>query len=147
VSEHVVEVVWERKGADFNERYDRGHVWRFDSGVEVPASSAPGLQGDPTRVDPEEGFVAAISSCHMLWFLHLAAKSDAVVDRYIDKAVGLMQRDAAGVTWITNVDLRPAIDWAGDEPSEADILHLHEASHERCFIANSVRTHITVNGK
>jgi organic hydroperoxide reductase OsmC/OhrA len=146
LSEHCVEVEWIRGGADFGLRYDRAHVWRFDSGIEVPASSAPGLLGDPTRVDPEEAFVAAISSCHMLWFLHLAAEHGHVVDRYVDNAVGTMQRDATGVTWISEVDLRPAIEWSGQAPSSSDVEALHHASHERCFIANSVRSKITVHG-
>ncbi|MCU1486213.1 MAG: osmotically inducible protein OsmC [Actinomycetia bacterium] len=147
MSEHGVEVEWVRGGADFGVKYDRTHVWRFDGGVEVPASSAPGLLGDPSRVDPEEAFVAAISSCHMLWFLHLAAERGLVVDRYVDGAVGTMRRDPAGITWITDVDLRPAIEWSGEAPSPADVDALHHASHERCFIANSVRSAITVHGR
>jgi organic hydroperoxide reductase OsmC/OhrA len=146
VSEHGVEVVWTRDGRPFGERYDRSHVWRFDGGVEVPASSAPGLWGDPSRVDPEEAFVAAISSCHMLWFLYLAAKRGLVVDRYVDAAVGVMQRTERGVSWITDVDLRPVIEWSGEAPAEEVVVALHHESHERCFIANSVRSRITVHG-
>jgi organic hydroperoxide reductase OsmC/OhrA len=146
VSEHGVEVVWTRDGQPFGERYDRSHVWRFDGGVEVPASSAPGLWGDPSRVDPEEAFVAAISSCHMLWFLYLAAQRGLVVDRYVDAAVGVMQRTERGVSWITEVDLRPAVEWSGDVPAADVVVALHHESHERCFIANSVRSRITVHG-
>jgi organic hydroperoxide reductase OsmC/OhrA len=146
VSEHTVEVDWRRDGAAFGADYDRTHVWRFDGGVEVPASSAPELFGDPDRVDPEEAFVAAISSCHMLWFLFLAAEAGLVVDRYLDVAVATMARDDRGLTCITTVDLRPTIDWAGTTPDAAQVDELHAASHRRCFIANSVRSAITVHG-
>ena len=146
MSTHVAQIVWQRDGAEFDVAYDRTHVWRFDGGVEVPASSAPHLHGDPLRVDPEEAFVAAISSCHMLWFLFLAAEAGLVVDAYVDDAVGTMAREARGVLAITDVELRPVISWAGDEPAAAVIAALHEESHRRCFIANSVRSRITVAG-
>ncbi len=139
-------MVWARDGAEFGTSYNRNHEWRFDGGVVVPASSAPGLFGDPTRVDPEEAFVASISSCHMLWFLYLAGEKGLVVDRYADAAVGTMGKGDDGRIWITKVDLRPAIAWSGDPPSGDEVASLHHASHQRCFIANSVRTIITVNG-
>jgi organic hydroperoxide reductase OsmC/OhrA len=144
MSEHRAEIEWRRDARPFGVRYDRSHSWRFDSGVVVAASSAPDLMGDPTRVDPEEAFVASISSCHMLWFLYLAAEAGLVVDSYRDPAVGLMQRDEGGVTWITDVTLRPEITWSGDAPTDATVASLHHDSHVRCFIANSVRTAITV---
>jgi organic hydroperoxide reductase OsmC/OhrA len=144
VSEHTADIEWRRDGRNFDVTYDRNHEWRFDSGVVVPASSASDLFGDPTRVDPEEAFVASISSCHMLWFLYLAAEQGSVVDSYVDRAVGHMQRDEHGVTWITDVALRPEIAWSGEAPPGAEIESLHHRSHERCFIANSVRTSITV---
>lgn len=146
MSEHVAQIEWQRGDAEFSTAYDRTHVWRFDSGVEVPASSAPGLFGDPSRVDPEEAFVASISSCHMMWFLYLAAAAGHVVDRYCDDAVGTMGRDDRGVTWITDVDLRPTIEWSTAAPTPEQVTALHHESHERCFIANSVRTAITVHG-
>lgn len=145
MSQHCVTVEWERNGADFGLRYDRAHVWKFDSGIEVAASSAPELLGDPDRVDPEEAYVASISSCHMLWFLHLAADAGWIVDRYVDDAVGTMTRDDSGITWIPRVNLRPVIEWAGDAPTTEQIDSLHHESHRRCFIANSVRTAITVH--
>lgn len=147
MSEHIAEVTWERGGSEFGVDYDRTHEWRFDGGVVVPASSAPGLFGDPTRVDPEEAFVAAISSCHMMWFLYLAAEAGLVVDRYADSAVGVMRRTDTQHSWITDVDLRPDIVWSGEPPSVEEIEGLHHESHERCFIANSVKSRITVHGK
>jgi len=144
MSEHTVTVEWERRGATSGLEYDRSHVWRFDSGVEVPASSAPELRGDASRVDPEEAFVASISSCHMLWFLHLAADRGFDAATYTDDAVGTMRRDERGITWISDVELRPRITWTGAAPSPEIVEALHHESHERCFIANSVRTAITV---
>ena len=146
MSAHVAVVDWRRNGAPFGIDYDRTHLWRFDGGVEVPASSAPELFGDPTRVDPEEAFVASISSCHMMWFLYLAAEAGLVVDGYRDEPVGTMTRRAAQELWISEVDLRPVIDWEGDPPSPGRVDALHAESHRRCFIANSVRTAITVHG-
>ena len=146
MSQHGADIEWVRGDAAFGTDYDRTHVWRFDGGVEVPASSAPGLFGDPTRVDPEEGFVASISSCHMLWFLYMAADSGLVVDRYADSAVGILGRVASGVSMITEVDLRPSIEWAGQGPGDDRVLTLHAEAHARCFIANSVRSRITVHG-
>lgn len=135
---------WRRDGAEFGTGYDRTHTWRFDGGVEVPASSAPGLFGDPSRVDPEEAFVAAVSSCHMLWFLYLAAEAGHTVDAYTDSAVGTMKRDERGATSITDVELRPTIVWAGTGPDSAAVDELHHESHRRCFIANSIRSKVTV---
>ncbi|MHB1138051.1 MAG: OsmC family protein [Microthrixaceae bacterium] len=146
MSTHEAEVDWSRDGAPFDEDYDRSHVWRFDAGVEVPASSAPALHGDATRVDPEEAFVASLSSCHMLWFLHLAATDGLVVDRYLDRAVGTMGRAERQRLWITVIDLRPEVTWHGEPPTAEVVEDLHRRSHERCFIANSVRSTITLHG-
>lgn len=127
------------------EDYSRSHVWRFDGGVEVPASSAPDLHGDPSCVDPEEAFVASISSCHMLWFLHLAADRGFHVRTYTDRAVGHMNRVDRGVIAITDVDLHPEIEWVGDVPDARTTAEIHDESHHRCFIANSVTSTITVH--
>jgi len=143
-------IVWQRNGAAFiDNKYGRGHVWQFDGGLEVPASSSPHVVPVPlsleNAVDPEEAFVAALSSCHMLWFLSLAAKGGLVVDSYRDEAVGRMAKDADGRIAITRVTLRPKVDFGGDSPVEPDaIAELHHAAHEQCFIANSVKSEVRV---
>ena len=145
MSEHRVTVEWDRGDREFGPAYDRDHRWTFEGGATVAASSAASLMGNPALVDPEAAFVAAISSCHMLWFLFLAAKDGLTVDRYEDAAIGHMERDERGVTWITRVELDPRIRFAtASAPSASQIRELHERSHHQCFIANSVRTEITV---
>jgi organic hydroperoxide reductase OsmC/OhrA len=137
---------WERQGAKFTDsRYSRGHRWSFDGGVEVPASSSPGHVPLPysvaAAVDPEEAFVASLSSCHMLCFLYLAAKRGHQVDSYHDEAVGLVGPDATGKPAVLEVTLRPSVVVAGTiEPAELE--ELHHAAHGDCFIANSVKTSI-----
>lgn len=145
---HKVEVRWSRGEAVFTDnRYSRGHTWHFDGGVEVPASSSPHVVRVPysvaAAVDPEEAFVAAISSCHMLWFLSLAADAGFRVDQYLDEAVGVMGKNAAGKTAVTRVTLQPRVTFSGAKlPARAEIDELHHKAHEECFIANSVTTEI-----
>lgn len=147
---HTMTVRWQRGDAEFAQgRYSRRHEWHFDGGAVVAASPSPHVVAapwsDPAAVDPEEAFLAAISSCHMLWFLSLAAERGFVVDRYEDEAVGTMARIAPGRQAITEVALRPRIDYAeGRAPDAAQAQALHEAAHERCFIANSVKAAIRV---
>lgn len=151
MSEYVATVEWKRNGAKFTDnRYSRAHSWRFDGGVTVPASSSPHVVpaplSDPNGVDPEEAFVAAVSSCHMLWVLSLAAKEGFVVDRYSDNAVGFMEKNAQGKLAITRIVLRPKISFSGElKPSSGDVDALHHEAHDRCFIANSVRTEISID--
>ncbi len=141
---------WARGSAPFTDnRYSRGHTWRFDGGVEVPASSSPSVLRVPlsveAAVDPEEAFVAALSSCHMLWFLSLAAAGGWCVDDYRDDAIGVMGRNAAGKTAMLHVTLRPQVKFAGEpRPAATDIEHLHHRAHEECFIANSVTTQVRI---
>jgi organic hydroperoxide reductase OsmC/OhrA len=148
MSEYLVEIRWERQGAAFvDNRYSRGHQWVFDGGVCVPASSSPQVVPLPysaaAAVDPEEAFVAALSSCHMLWFLSLAAGRGLVVDRYRDTAVGVLGRDAAGKLAMLDVTLRPLVTFGGDtSPAGAELAALHQAAHAECFIANSVKTRV-----
>jgi organic hydroperoxide reductase OsmC/OhrA len=149
-SRHVATVSWARGGARFTDnRYSRRHAWRFDGGVEVPGSSSPHSVPLPyssaDAVDPEEAFVASIASCHMLWFLSIAAKRGFTVDRYDDDAEGFLERDADGKVAVTRVNLRPTISWSGErKPSPRDIAALHEEAHHACYIANSVKTAIAI---
>ncbi len=145
MSEHRVNVVWERAGKPFDEKYVRDHEWRFPGGTVVGASSAPELSGNPKLVDPEAAFTASISSCHMMWFLYLTAKAGYVVDDYSDNAVGYLERKSRGVMWVPRVELTPVATFAGTTPSLDELRRLHDESHERCFIANSVMTEIIVN--
>ncbi len=150
MSAHTATISWQRGDEDFARgHYSRGHQWRFDGGAVVAASPSPQVVpapwSDPAGVDPEEAFVAAISSCHMLWFLSLAAERGFVVDRYEDEAIGTLARIAPRRQAITEVVLRPRIAFAESHlASQAEIDALHEAAHERCFIANSVNTAIRV---
>jgi organic hydroperoxide reductase OsmC/OhrA len=148
MARHVATVEWRRGDAPFvDNRYPRAHVWRFDGGAVVPASSSPHSVpvplSDPAGVDPEEAFVAALSSCHMLWFLFLAAKRGLVVDRYVDEAVGVLALDSEGRLVMTRVTLRPAVTFAGGRaPDAAELRDLHAAAHEECFLARSVRSEV-----
>lgn len=148
MAEHVATVVWNRDGATFiDNRYSRGHRWQFDGGVEVAASASPHVVKKPysveAAVDPEEAFVASLSSCHLLWFLDFAQRAGWVVDDYVDEAEGLMERDEQGRLAITVVTLRPAVRFAGErQPDEAEHHRLHEAAHAACFIASSVRSEV-----
>ena len=150
MSEHTATVTWRRDDADFAAgRYSRRHEWRFDGGAVVSASPSPHVVrapwSDPAGVDPEEAFVASIASCHMLWFLSLAAEQGFVVESYEDDALGTMSRIAPQRSAITEVVLRPRIVFAnGTEPSADAIAALHDEAHERCFIANSVKSTIRV---
>jgi organic hydroperoxide reductase OsmC/OhrA len=146
MSEYAATIEWQRAGATFTDnRYSRGHSWRFDGGVEVPASSSPHSVRLPysvaEAVDPEEAFVASLSSCHMLWFLSIAAKHGYGVERYRDEAVGVMARNAEGKLAMTRVTLRPVVTFYGEKrPSAAEHEALHHEAHEECYIASSVKT-------
>ncbi|TDD25197.1 OsmC family peroxiredoxin [Kribbella turkmenica] len=145
MSEHVVDVSWSRGGHEFTyDTYHRDHEWRFDGGVTVPASANPAYLGTPGPVDPEEAFVAALSSCHMLTFLAIAARKRLVVDAYDDHAVGVMAKNEAGRLAITRVTLHPKIVWGGPEPDAEALERMHHRAHLECFIANSVTTEVTV---
>jgi organic hydroperoxide reductase OsmC/OhrA len=148
MSEHQARVEWLRKGEPFlDNKYSRAHRWLFDEGVEVPASSSPSVVPLPlsvsAAVDPEEAFVASLSSCHMLWFLSIAAKRGFVVDAYLDEAVGVTGKDSSGKLAVTRVTLRPEVRFSGDRrPTVEEISAMHEESHERCYIANSVKSEL-----
>ena len=150
MSEHVATVEWSRGDQPFSDnRYSRAHDWRFDGGAVVRGSSAPSSvaapMSDPAAVDPEEALVAAVSSCHMLFFLAYAGKAGFVVDDYHDDAVGRMGKDERGRVSITEVTLRPAVVFAGEtRPDAVALAALHHRAHEACYIANSIRAGVTV---
>lgn len=152
MSEHLAHIRWQHDGGDFRKRqYSRSHSWTFDGGVTVLASASPSgvpiPYSNPANVDPEEAFVAAISSCHMLVFLFLAASAGVEPLSYEDEAVGRMTKNEQGVLWVSHVELSPRITYAeGAVPTLEQEADLHHRAHEGCFIANSVRTAITVRG-
>ncbi|HWP13398.1 MAG TPA: OsmC family protein [Ramlibacter sp.] len=141
-------MLWQRDGRDFaGNRYSRRHLMRFDGGAQVTGSSSPHVvplpHSDPAGVDPEEAFVASLSSCHMLWFLSIAANGGYCVDRYTDNAQGVMARNAAGKIAMTRVTLRPEVVFSGGkQPTREQLDELHHKAHEECFIANSVTTEV-----
>ena len=152
--EYTATVIWKRGETEkfTDNRYQRRHSWSFDGGAVVPASSSPSIVplplSDASAVDPEEAFVASLSSCHMLFFLFHAAKKGFVVERYEDAAVGLMGKNAQGRMAMIKVSLRPAVTWSGERvPSVVELNAMHELSHHDCFIANSVTTEVVVESR
>lgn len=148
MAKHTAEIRWRRDSDVFTDnRYKRAHTWRFDGGLEVPASSSPHVvrvpYSDPCGIDPEEAFVAALSSCHMLWFLDIASQRGFRVDRYVDHATGEMGKLSAGRAFVKRVVLCPEADFSGDlVPSKSELTEMHEEAHNLCFIANSVKTEV-----
>jgi organic hydroperoxide reductase OsmC/OhrA len=146
MSEHKSQVRWARGSVPFTyEGYDRTHRWRFGGGVELDASSAPEYRGRAELPNPEEALVAALSSCHMLTFLAVAARKRFTLESYEDDAVGHMEKNADGKLAITRVELRPRVRFSGEkQPDAAEIARMHEVSHRECFIASSVKTEVSV---
>jgi organic hydroperoxide reductase OsmC/OhrA len=149
MSEYYAKVNWVRGvNEDYiDNKYSRGHEWIFDGGVTVQASSSPHVVPLPysvaENVDPEEAFVASLSSCHMLFFLSIAAKRSYVVDSYLDDAIGLMEKDSEGNISMTRVTLRPHVQFSADKkPTMEQLEKMHHQAHKQCFIANSVKTNI-----
>ena len=153
MSTYTATVRWKRGAEDVFAagRYSRAHEWVFDGGAVVPASASPHVvpkpYSDEAGVDPEEAFIASLSSCHMLFFLDFARRGGFVIDSYEDRAEGVMEKNAEGRIAVTRVMLRPHVEWSGDKrPDAAAIADLHHRAHEACFIANSVTTKVTVEG-
>ena len=149
MSRHTARTVWQRGDARFTDNaYSRRHEWQFDGGAVVAASSSPQVVrvpwSDPAAVDPEEAFVASLSSCHLLWFLSIAAAAGWCVESYVDEAVGFMRPDAAGKPWVAEVVLRPVVTYSGAAPSPTEEAVLHHRAHEECFLARSVRSEVRV---
>ena len=152
MSEYNAKVIWNRGSHEsyIDNQYSRGHRWVFDGGLTVPASSSPHIVPLPfsveANVDPEEAFVASLSSCHMLFFLGIAAKKRWVVDAYTDNAIGVMENDSDGNMAMTKVTLRPKVDFSGEKlPTLEQVEKVHHQSHQECFIANSVKTEVCVD--
>ncbi|MCB2020770.1 MAG: OsmC family protein [Rhizobacter sp.] len=150
MSHHQATIHWQCDDGDFlAHRYSRAHVWRFDGGAEVRASSSPQVvplpMSDAAAVDPEEAFVASLASCHMLWFLDIAARGGFRVRSYEDAAVGVMAKNAQGRTAITQVTLRPRVAFdAAAQPSREALDALHHEAHAKCFLAASVLTAVVI---
>lgn len=149
MSTYQATVRWSRGADPFaGQQYSRGHEWIFDGGVVVPASASPHVVRAPwsvaAAVDPEEAFIASLSSCHMLFFLSFAAQDGYIVDAYDDPAAGTLARNATGKEAMTRVVLRPKVTFSGDAPGEAEFAELHHRAHEACYIANSVRCEVAV---
>ena len=149
MAQHSTTILWQRddNAAFTDHRYSRRHTWRFDGGTVVPGSSSPHVvplpYSDPAGVDPEEAFVASLSSCHRVWFLDIAARAGWVVDSYRDEAIGTLARNAEGQQAMTRVVLRPAVQFApGQCPTAQELQDLHHRAHASCFIANSVKTEV-----
>jgi organic hydroperoxide reductase OsmC/OhrA len=152
MAQHIATVTWNRGTPEFLKgRYSREHTWTFDGGLTVEASSSPSVVpapwSNPAGVDPEEAFVASLASCHMLTFLHVARLAGFQVDSYQDQAVGHMAPNDKRVPWVKAVTLNPHIVYGGDKrPSHDEEARLHHLAHEQCFIAQSVKTTVTVTG-
>ena len=148
MSRHVAELSWRSDGEFASGRYSRRHEWRFDGGAIVTASASPDVvplpMSDAAGVDPEEALVASVASCHMLWFLSLAQAAGVEVESYSDSAEGVMGRVAPGRLALTRIALRPKISFAGKLPSAEEVERLHHEAHDRCFIANSLKTEIVI---
>lgn len=150
MSTYTATIRWSRTGqGDFSKgQYSRAHEWSFDGGATVLASASPHIVPAPwsnaAGIDPEEAFVASLSSCHMLFFIDFARRQGLVIDNYVDESEGVMEKGADGKFRMTHVTLHPSITWAGDPPERATVADLHHRAHEACFIANSVTTEVTV---
>lgn len=147
---HTAKIIWMCDGDFAKGTYSRGHIWRFDGGLDVPGSASPSVVPLPysvsEAVDPEEAFIASIASCHMLWFLDIAKRDGLRVADYHDHAQGALVNEA-GRVWIPRVDLNISVTFDGDAPARERHLALHDKAHHACFIANSVKTEIVVNLK
>lgn len=147
---HQATIQWNRTGPDFLERrYSREHTWTFDGGAVVSASPSPCVVpvpwANPQFIDPEEAYVASVSSCHMLWFLHMAVDAGFIADSYRDEAVGIMTKNEEGIPWMSRITLHPRVIWSGERtPTALEEENLHHEAHRRCFIAASIKTEVLV---
>jgi organic hydroperoxide reductase OsmC/OhrA len=154
MSDHTAKIVWQRNNREIftDNKYSRAHQWLFDGGAVISASPSPHIVAVPysvaENVDPEEAFIASLSSCHMLFFLQIAAKKKFIVDSYVDPAIGMMEKNGTGKVWMSKVILRPEILFSGEkQPTLQQLEAMHHQSHEQCFIANSVKTEVVTEVK
>ena len=151
---YEAKVTWSRQSSEkfTDNKYSRAHEWAFDGGVKVRASSSPSVVPLPLSaadaVDPEEALVASASSCHMLYFLFFAAKKGFFVDRYEDEAFGVLEKNAAGKMFVSKITLRPQVTFSGDKTPTADEMQaMHHSAHEECFIAQSLKSEMTIEAR
>jgi organic hydroperoxide reductase OsmC/OhrA len=143
MSEHKIDLSWKKGDAPFTyDAYPRNHQIIFKKAEAATFSAAAAYKGDASKGDPEDMLVAALSSCHMLSFLAIAAKRKFTVLSYEDEAVGFLEKEG-GKLWITRTILRPKIQFE-TAPDAAALAEMHHQAHEQCFIANSVKTIVTV---
>ena len=151
MAKHDAVIVWKSDGNFASGKYSRAHEWRFDGGAVVRGSSSPHVvpipQSDAAGVDPEEALIASAASCHMLWFLDLARRAGFEVESYRDDAEGVLGKDDRGRIALTRIRLRPDIAFAGRPPTADELAELHHEAHEKCFIANSLRSEIVVEAR
>ncbi len=147
MSEHKVSVNWSRESDDFQyKNYNREHTWNFENGIVVQASAAPDYLGKAECVNPEDAYVASLSSCHMLTFLAIASYQGFTIDSYVDEAVGILDKNESGRMAVTQVTLKPTIQFSGEKvPSDEELNTLHDKAHRECFIANSVTTEVNLD--
>jgi organic hydroperoxide reductase OsmC/OhrA len=147
MSEHRAKVSWRLEGAFDYKTYSRAHTIEFEGGVRVAGNAAagniPATVQPSAGADPEQAFVASLSACHMLWFLHLACRAKFTVARYVDEASGVLEKNSAGLAMMTRVTLRPAVSFSGTAPTKEEHERLHHGAHKACFIANSVKSEVT----
>lgn len=146
--DYHVSLNWRNERTDFSyDTYSRSHNLRTGSGIDIPAASAPEFLGATDRVNPEEGLIAALSSCHMLTFLAIAARRKHHILSYTDEAVGTLEKNTEGRLAITRILLRPKVQFAGTAPDAEALSKMHEAAHKNCFIAASIRAEVTVEAQ
>ena len=147
--EYRATILWTASGDVLKGQYSRAHEWAFDGGNVVAASASHSIVplpwSDETAVDPEEAFVASLSSCHMLFFVDFARRAGFAVATYTDEAIGRMTKDERGRMWVSRVELNPKVTWSTHPPSSDELETLHHKAHDACFIANSVKTEVATN--
>ena len=147
MSEHKVTFSWERKGSDFSYKtFSRDHEWDFGHENKINATAAPEFLGNPELIDPEQAFVASITSCHALTFLALCALQKIEIKSYSDNAIGHLEKAEDGKPWLSKIDLHPEIQLASpDTVSKEKIEELHQKAHQECFLARSIKTAVQIH--